>query len=109
RYLATQPQNTYVILYTDDSVIWTYSTFQFLEPQMQGERATDPGTLQQELAAATQMRGFASHPHLIVITLSQISSFQTLLQTRGALPPGVFAAHTGAQGQTAFYTYALLR
>ncbi len=107
RYLATRPQQTFVILYTDDSVIWTYSTFQFLEPQMQGERATDPATLQQEIIALLRIHTSQTHPILIVITLSQLGSFQTLLQTHGGLPPGVFAAHTGAQGQTAFYTYAL--
>jgi len=109
RYLATQPQNSYVILYTDTSVIWTYSTFQFLEPQMQGIRATDPVSLVGDLVNLSRNTTMRNHPILIVITDSQASSFKSLTQTRGALPPGVFAAHTApqSQGQIAFYTYAI--
>ncbi len=109
RYLATQPQDTEVVLYTDDSVIWTYSTFQFLEPQMQGMRATDPVSLVDDLVALSRNRTARSHPILIVITDSQASSFKSLTQTPGALPPGVYAAHTAqqSQGQIAFYTYAI--
>jgi len=109
RYLATQPQDTEVVLYTDSSVIWTYSTFQFLEPQMQGMAATDPVSLVNDLVALSHNRTAHSHPILIVITDSQASAFKTLTQTRGALPPGVFAAHTApqSQGQIAFYTYAI--
>ncbi|GEM_PF-1159102 len=100
RYLAQLPAGTYVILLSDDSVIWDYSTFQFLAPQVQGERVGSASELQSALARHTG-------PVIVIITSSQAGVFHALLSTPGALPPGQYLAQPGAQGQVAFYTYAI--
>ncbi len=100
RYLAQLPAGTYVILLSDDSVIWDYATFQFLAPQVQGARVGSASELQSALARH-------AGPVIVIITPIQAGVFHALLSTPGALPPGQYLAQPGAQGQVAFYTYAI--
>ncbi len=97
RYMEQLPDGTQVILFSDDGLIWDYSTFQFLAPQVRGQRVDSPQALQTALASR-------SGPILVIITPSKGDDFHSLM-TSGALPPGQYLAHTGAQGQLAFFTY----
>ena len=100
RYLADLPSGTRVILFSDDSLIWDYSTLQFLAPQIRGQHVDSPKALQAALANR-------SAPALVIISPSKGADFETLRTTAGALPPGQYAIHAGAQGQLAFFTYSV--
>jgi 4-amino-4-deoxy-L-arabinose transferase-like glycosyltransferase len=98
RYMEQLPASTQVILFSDDSLIWDYSTFQFLAPQVRGQRVDSPEALQTALSSRTG-------PVLVIITPGKGDDFQTLMTTSGALPPGQYLVHAGAEGQLAFFTY----
>lgn len=100
RYLADLPAGTQVILFSDDSLIWDYSTLQFLAPQIQGQQVDSPKALQAALASR-------SAPVLVIISPSKGADFETLRTRAGALPPGQYAIHAGVQGQLAFFTYSV--
>ncbi|HEY7349766.1 MAG TPA: glycosyltransferase family 39 protein [Ktedonobacterales bacterium] len=100
RYAAQLPAGTEVLLFSDDSVIWTYEPIRFLDTQVNGQRTGDPAMLRALLANRTG-------PTVIIITLSRADDFQKLLDTPGALPAGVYRPQKGPDGQVAFYTYRL--
>ena len=100
RYLADLPAGTRVILFSDDSLIWNYSTFQFLAPQVRGQHVDSAQALQAALVSC-------SAPVLVIVSPSKSGDFETLRNTPGALPPGQYTLHTGAQGQLAFFTYSV--
>jgi 4-amino-4-deoxy-L-arabinose transferase-like glycosyltransferase len=100
RYLADLPSGTQVILFSDDSLIWDYSTLQFLAPQIRGQQVDSPKALQDALASR-------SSPVLVIVAPSKGADFETLRTTAGALPPGEYTVHAGAQGQLAFFTYRI--
>lgn len=100
RYLADLPAGTRVILFSDDSLIWDYSTFQFLAPQVQGQHVDSAQALQAALASR-------SAPVLVIVAPSKGGDFETLRNTPGALPPGQYTLHAGAQGQLTFFTYSV--
>lgn len=100
RYLADLPAGTRVILFSDDSLIWDYSTLQFLAPQVRGQQVDSPKALQDALARR-------SSPVLVIVAPSKGADFETLRTTAGALPPGAYAIHASAQGQLAFFTYSI--
>jgi 4-amino-4-deoxy-L-arabinose transferase-like glycosyltransferase len=100
RYAAQLPAGTQVVLFSDDSVIWDYEPIRFLDSQVNGQRTGDPAMLQTILA-------HRSGPTIIIITLTRVDTFHTLLATPGALPPGSYHAQRGALGQVSFYTYTI--
>ncbi|HEX6779136.1 MAG TPA: hypothetical protein VF099_13090, partial [Ktedonobacterales bacterium] len=100
RYLADLPAGTRVILFSDDSLIWDYSTFQFLAPQVRGQYVDSAQALQSALARR-------SAPVLVIVAPSKGTDFETLRNTPNALPPGQYTLHAGSQGQLAFFTYSV--
>jgi 4-amino-4-deoxy-L-arabinose transferase-like glycosyltransferase len=100
RYAAQLPAGTQVLLFSDDSVIWIYEPIRFLDTQVSGQRTGDPQVLRALLA-------HHSGPTVIIITLSRVAAFQTLLHTPGAVPGGRYLPQRGPDGQIAFYTYRL--
>jgi 4-amino-4-deoxy-L-arabinose transferase-like glycosyltransferase len=100
RYLADLPAGTRVILFSDDSLIWDYSTFQFLAPQVRGQHVDSAQALQAVLASR-------STPVLVIVAPSKGADFETLRNTPNALPPGQYVTHAGAQGQLIFFTYSV--
>ncbi|HLW00177.1 MAG TPA: glycosyltransferase family 39 protein [Ktedonobacterales bacterium] len=100
RYAAQLPAGTQVLLFSDDSIIWTYEPIRFLDTQVSGQRTGDPAELRTMLA---QRAG----PTVIIITLSRVDAFKALLSVPGALPAGKYQPQNGPDGQVAFYTYML--
>jgi 4-amino-4-deoxy-L-arabinose transferase-like glycosyltransferase len=100
RYAAQLPAGTQVLLFSDDSVIWDYEPIRFLDRQVSGQRTGDPAILRALVANRTG-------PTVIIITLSRVDAFHTLLTTPGALPAGTYRPQPGPDGHVAFYTYAL--
>lgn len=101
RYAAQLPAGTQVVLFSDDSIIWNYEPIRFLDTQVSGQRTGDPAMLRALLAQR------AGGPLVIIITLSRVDEFHTLLNTPGALPAGNYLPQSGPDGQIAFYTYTL--
>jgi len=98
RYAAQLPVGTQVLLFSDDSVIWTYEPIRFLDTQVSGQRTGDLSVLRTYISAH-------SGRMVIIITQSRVDQFQTLLKTPGALPTGVYRPQLNTLGQVSFYTY----
>src|SRR5579859_3664813 len=69
RYAAQLPVGTQVLLFSDDSVIWTYEPIRFLDTQVSGQRSCDLSVLRTYISAH-------SGRMVIIITQSRVDQFQ---------------------------------